>query len=516
LAQAIFVPGNAPKMQLLAPAMKSHIILVSAASTLLCAAHGHAAFSPVSFRQPPPPPTETPPTPPPQPEPTMEVSYAANGQDWTAGVCKSRDLQSPINFDDHILDPPMGQFFYDYRELNNATLELTAADSTLHVWFPQNDEYAVPGGLTFRGKYYPLTRMDFKVKGEHLFRGVRLPMEIQLVHRSMHNPQQFVILAVRVWCETMPPAPPAEKPEKYYPPDPAEMDFNKQIQHFLMEEPPDAHDKVQKIKLTEKEPLDLKVFAEHPLITDTNTYIEYAGSLTAPPCLETVTWLVRRSKMLASNGQVKAFSDAIMRMTKNKGNFRSAMPFGDRTLNVLKAVPGVGPLGEAALMPLGPNPRNDKEFQVAGYVDVALGKADQAKRYFRDFTKRAQAAAKAHSDMLTKPFNIKGQGKKKKDQWAIATEMTRDAIYGSAKHVQDAVTAAIDQQALNIEHMAAEAAQVASAMPSKMAPSPGAAPGPAPAPAPEPGAAPGPGSSPGPGAAPGGPGPAPGPAPAAR
>merc|ERR1719261_1275129 len=112
-----------------------------------------------------------------------------------------------------------------------------------------------------------------------------------------------------------------------------------------MKEPPDAPDKKVKVKFDEKDPLDLKVFAEHPLITDTNTYIEYAGSLTSPPCLETVTWLVRRSKMLASNGQVKAFSDSIMRMTQDKGNFRSVMPFGDHTLSVLKAVYGQGPLG---------------------------------------------------------------------------------------------------------------------------------------------------------------------------
>merc|ERR1719213_40271 len=198
-----------------------------------------------------------------------------------------------------------------------------------------------------------------------------------------------------------------------------------------MKEPPDAVGSVTKIKLTEDEPLNMSTFIEHPLISDTNTYIEYAGSLTAPPCLETVTWLVRRSKMLASNGQVKAFSDAIMRMTANKGNFRSVMPFADRKLTVLRALPGPGATGDPQLMPLGPNPRDDKEFQVAGYVDSAVKQTSQAKRYFDDFAKRAAAAAKAHADQLTRPLKSKKEFQvKPKDDWTVATEMTRDAIYG--------------------------------------------------------------------------------------
>lgn len=513
--------------------IKSLVIFVLAiTSTLSNGAYAHVAFVHPSFRQikemqaPAAAPIAA------LPEPAMDVSYVHNGQDWTAGVCKSRDLQSPLNFDDHILDPPMANFFYDYKELNNVTLKLTAADKTIHVWFPPDNEYARVGGIVLRGKYYALTRIDFKVQGEHLFRGERLPMEIQLVHRHVKNPSQFVILAVRVWCETVPPPPEEPKPEKYYPPDPAEMDFNKQLEHFLMKEPPDAPDKKIEIELTEDKPLNMSVFVEHPLISDTNTYIEYAGSLTSPPCLETVTWLVRRSKMLASNGQVKAFSDAIMRMTANKGNFRSVMPFADRKLTVLRALPGPGATGDPQLMPLGPNPRDDKEFQVAGYVDSAVKQTSQAKRYFDDFAKRAAAAAKAHADQYTKPLKAKlDVGKTKKDDWTIATEMTRDAIYGTADHIQRTMTDAIEHQARQLQHMADEASQVASAM-AKLPEPPGAAPGPAPgaapgapgpalapgalaaaiSPSPSPAAAPGgpTASGPGPSPAPGGPAPAPG------
>merc|ERR1719160_1725355 len=99
------------------------------------------------------------------------------------------------------------------------------------------------------------------------------------------------------------------------------MDFNDQIQHFLMKEPPSADGETREIKLKVDNPLDLTAFIESPLAVKPEgdgTFIEYAGSMTSPPCAESVTWLVRRPQMLASDEQVKAISDAIMRMTGNQ------------------------------------------------------------------------------------------------------------------------------------------------------------------------------------------------------
>lgn len=497
------------------------------------------------------------------PPPAGPLSFAKHGMDWSDGVCSSRDLQSPINFDDHIKDPPSAYFGYTYPVIKNKTLTLDAEAGTLHVYFPAGEF----GGVSHEGTFFPLVRLDFKIQGEHLIHGERLPLEIQMVHRQVDRPTKFLNIAVRVWAETTPKPPrPADKDKKYYPPDPAEMDYNDVIQHFLKKEPPSAKGDKIDVKIKEDEPLDLNEFIVNSVTPD-GTFIAYTGSMTTPPCMETVTWLVRRQKMMASNGQIKAISDAIMRLTDNHGNFRATMPFNDRKLSVLKAQKN-SPTEEAKynLMPAGPNPRDDKEYTAMGFVNRAQEAAEQSMQYFDDFADRVRRAGQAHADIINKPLRdikpwdkkveppppksmysadyvekvkalqrttpmpgfivptappvlLQGSAARNPTEWSTAKDIASGGIFSHAQKVKQATNRAVEEQVSAVMNLAAEAAQKASQMAATFAaapgpvPAPAASPGPSPFPSPGPGPAPAPAPSGAPGAAgaPGAPGPAPAP-----
>ena len=49
---------------------------------------------------------------------------------------------------------------------------------------------------------------------------------------------------------------------------------------------------------------DVAVVVAIVVLVQGGTFLEYAGSLTAPPCSEIVTWFVRRDPLMASDDQV--------------------------------------------------------------------------------------------------------------------------------------------------------------------------------------------------------------------
>lgn len=75
------------------------------------------------------------------------------------------------------------------------------------------------------------------------------------------------------------------------------------------------------------------------------TFFEYQGSLTEPPCTETVTWLVRRDPLKVMPAQSAALRDAISRANGGFENWRAPMPQMKRSIFVRVAVAGMPPLG---------------------------------------------------------------------------------------------------------------------------------------------------------------------------
>merc|ERR1719161_3373557 len=131
------------------------------------------------------------------------------------------------------------------------------------------------------------------------------------------------------------------------------------------------------------------------------TFMEYAGSLTAPPCSEIVTWFVRRDPLMASDDQVVVIHDELYRISAAFGNYRTTMPLQNRPISIRQAVKEEPPLTAPEMaIPLGPNPRTDREFRAMKWAKDALAIAQHSQNYVRDLDQRLRNAAIAHANAL--------------------------------------------------------------------------------------------------------------------
>ena len=150
-----------------------------------------------------------------------------------------------------------------------------------------------PGnGIVVGGVRFELEQFHFHHCAEHTIDGVRLPLELHLVHRSEAGSLVVVGVLFRegpanralapVWSSL----PVAAGPPRAV---------------------PDA--------------VDLPA-----LLPELRTSWRYRGSLTTPPCTEGVAWIVLTEPLALSAGQIEAFA-AIF-----PNNYRPVQPLGDRVL----------------------------------------------------------------------------------------------------------------------------------------------------------------------------------------
>lgn len=321
--------------------------------------------------------------------------YKNHGQDWMTGICHSREKQSPINIDDKLKDPPLGVIEYDYKPIADVNLTITSTDGILHFIPPGHPSDF--GGLKYDGDWYGLGRVDFHSRAEHLIKGDRYPVEMQFVHSRPGNPIRYAIISVLFNAEKAPDGLPAKNAVSapFAVPDPAEVDFNPAFQHFVEAEPPKIDGNTTLLTIPADKPLDLGAFVGD-LVHGEGTFVEYAGSLTSPPCSETVTWFVRREVQMLSVGQAMALQNAVMNMTTNTGNFRSPMPLNYRPFKAVKAVRTPGLDHHKVVrpqLPMGPNPRNDDEYRTAGYVNRVMEGTRDAKDFLKGMFDRMKNAA---------------------------------------------------------------------------------------------------------------------------
>jgi carbonic anhydrase len=79
-------------------------------------------------------------------------------------------------------------------------------------------------------------------------------------------------------------------------------------------------------------PVDILTPLMSGLGPDPESFFQYAGSLTAPPCSEQVTWLVRKTPLYATHAQIEYFRIPIMEANSNAGNNRAPMPLMGRQI----------------------------------------------------------------------------------------------------------------------------------------------------------------------------------------
>mmetsp|Transcript_11164 Transcript_11164/g.24984 ORF Transcript_11164/g.24984 Transcript_11164/m.24984 type:complete len:386 (-) Transcript_11164:71-1228(-) len=315
--------------------------------------------------------------------------YLKHGLDWTEGSCLSRELQSPVNFDSQLTEPPGSLLDYHYEPIGNVTLKLAARAGTLSVDLSQK----LWGGVSYDDAWFPLTRIDFRGPAEHLIKGARSPLEVQLVHQQESDPARLLIISSLISCKEPPQAGVAAVTEDYVQPV-LQVNSEKFLQHFLAVRPPAAEGQSTDVVL-EGDFIDLRAFLEASS-GRSSSFIKYAGSLTAPPCIERTTWLVRQTRRVASNAQVKAFADSIYALTDNKGNFREVMPMNHRVLSVvgLRWL-SMADMNNRPTLPRGPNPRTDDELNANRLVRQVLPKTKQVLDQTMDLAKRLQRAETA-------------------------------------------------------------------------------------------------------------------------
>mmetsp|Transcript_77879 Transcript_77879/g.167038 ORF Transcript_77879/g.167038 Transcript_77879/m.167038 type:complete len:471 (-) Transcript_77879:86-1498(-) len=321
-------------------------------------------------------------------------NYARHGQDWTAGQCASRSRQSPINFPDMSM-PPTGTLSFTY-EPAAATFEVSNNGNT----FSADLAGLGYGGLTHENAWYNLLNVNVHAQSEHTFAGLHKQLELHLVHQR-YDGDGIVVVAVPVdsimatgnATESMPAL------GLYTPPPPSDENFNSAVQAFLKVAPPQANMKVS-VPGDEAMPMNLATLLEG------GSFFEYAGSLTAPPCSEIATWLVRREPVLASTTQVQYLRDAILATTAGTGNYRSAMPLNGRAITVLQAVAGPAPPLDAEEPNVAPvkqaagAPAAGRDAQAFEMAKEALRIAQASADYVRDLDRRLHNATDAHEEAL--------------------------------------------------------------------------------------------------------------------
>lgn len=170
-----------------------------------------------------------------------------------------------------------------------------------------------------------------------------------------------------------------------------EPGFNAAVQALVKVEPPAANQRVL-VPMDESQPLDLNTLLAN------GTFFEYAGSLTAPPCAEIVTWLVRREPVTASGEQLRRLTDSVLAITAGFGNARSAMPLNGRTVAVRQALQEPPRLtsGDPDGMPESV-PMPDREHRAMAVARDALRVAESSVEYVKDLDARLRATAEAHA-----------------------------------------------------------------------------------------------------------------------
>jgi len=353
--------------------------------------------------------------------------YSHHGQDWVQGVCSSRERQSPVNFAD-LSAPVSGKLSYSYLpvqssfEVNNNGHTLSADLMGLGY-----------GGITYENSWYNLLNVNFHAESEHTFIGSHLPMEMHLVHKKYDSDALLVVAvpfqligagvvggpapapavaptftqlnanaSVSVAAEQTQPAAaaPAGAPGAapamavpYVIPTPGAGLASVNLQKFLSMAPPIVNQKATAV-IDEQAPLDMNAFLEG------GQYFEYAGSLTAPPCAEVVTWFVRRNPVEASTSQLAVIRNAIMSLSADYGNWRSVMPLNGRPVAVRQGVKEEPPPQAPASIAQGKNPKTDREYRAIKMSRDALKVATAATDYVRQLDGRLREASAAHAQAL--------------------------------------------------------------------------------------------------------------------
>jgi carbonic anhydrase len=179
-------------------------------------------------------------------------------------MCESGKMQSPINLIWHKPESPN-------------PLKMTYAEgsaSLINTGYTFRMEMTPQSSIFYNGNEYLLEKIEFRTPSEHKLSGNQLPMEIQFYHRTSNGLKQAIISLLVV----------SGKGSAWF--------------DRLWE----TVEGLPKFKSS-------KIFQFNPdqLIPPKQTFYQYEGSLTHPPCLEGVQWFIFNTPLQLSKEQIEKF-----------------------------------------------------------------------------------------------------------------------------------------------------------------------------------------------------------------
>ncbi len=214
--------------------------------------------------------------------------------------------QSPINIDAEAVDAALAQLKAEKRGAKkvggisvdydkSATVEVFNNTHTVQVDIP-----AGAGSFTIGENTYDLLQFHFHAPSEHAVDGVLHPLEMHLVHANADG--ELAVLGIFM----------------------EEGRANKALAP-IWADLPDVDD-TRRIEVDD--------FRLSKLAPKKPTAVSYMGSLTTPPCSESVSWFVLDQDQQMSEEQIDDFEEIFSGEEFPEGNRRPVQPLNDREISV--------------------------------------------------------------------------------------------------------------------------------------------------------------------------------------
>ncbi|KAK1392683.1 Carbonic anhydrase [Heracleum sosnowskyi] len=144
-------------------------------------------------------------------------------------------------------------------------------------------EWEEGGSINIKGKKYDLIQSHWHSPSEHTINGNRYDLELHIVHGDDEEPKNLAVIAILYKIGDSP--------------DPFLAKLERNISTFV------AIESVKRIERGILDPNDFGISGRE--------FYRYQGSLTTPPCNETVTWTVEQQIKTVSAHQVNLLREAV-------------------------------------------------------------------------------------------------------------------------------------------------------------------------------------------------------------
>jgi len=383
------------------------------------------------------------------------------------GMCASRARQSPVDFPAGTLEvaegleaPGGNTMTFRYSPITEP-FELQNNGRTYSAALSGNGY----GGIAHEDAWYDVMNVNVHAVSEHTIAGQHAPAELHIVHKRFDG-DALLVVAVALASPGATSASPSlvqqelrdssghvqssgaflsrkvslsSSKRSYMPPPEVDPGFSDLVQSFLRTPLPELHASTKTL-VDEDRPLDLNKFLLNA------SFYEYAGSMTAPPCAETVIWLVRTQPIQASVEQVRAFVDGIYAATNGQGNYRAVMPLNDRNIFVRKAMYEDPPLPPAVEGAAAVSTTIDPYAQASNIAKEALRVANRASKHVKEVDEQLKVDPEASAGLV--PCSKAFQKAAIEDAVADVTKELVAAANQSAKEAAAVAVQAVKQALL--------------------------------------------------------------------